>query len=92
MNIAEKRLCMCADPTTREYMEALVEEIRKYDEDVAWALVPQCVRCGGCVEPFGSCKYYDNMFKDMVGNQSDVMERYDYFDKQRQKVLKNVRN
>ena len=55
MNIAEKRLCMCADPTTREYMEALVEEIRKYDEDIAWSLVPQCVRCGGCVEPFGNC-------------------------------------
>lgn len=58
MSIAERRLCMCADPTTREYMEALVEEIRKYDEDIAWSLVPQCVRCGGCVEPFGNCQYH----------------------------------
>ena len=88
MNIAEKRLCMCADPTTREYMEALVEEIRKYDPDVAWALVPQCVRCGGCVEPFGTCQYYNNMFKDMpLEEQNDVMARYDYYDEQRQKVL-----
>ena len=64
MNIAERRLCMCADPITREYMEALVEEIRKYDEDIAWSLVPQCVRCGGCVEPFGNCQYYNNTFKN----------------------------
>ena len=89
MNIAEKRLCMCADPTTREYMEALVEEIRKYDPDVAWALVPQCVRCGGCVEPFGKCEYYNNIFKDMpLEEQKDVVARYDYYDEQRLARLK----
>ena len=89
MNIAEKRLCMCADPTTREYMEALVEEIRKYDSDVAWALVPQCVRCGGCVEPFGKCEYYNNIFKDMpLEEQKDVVARYDYYDEQRLARLK----
>lgn len=88
MNIAERRLCMCADPITREYMEALVEEIRKHDEDIAWSLVPQCVRCGGCVEPFGNCQYYNNTFKDMpIEEQNDVMARYDYYDNQRVKKL-----
>ena len=88
MNIAERRLCMCADPITREYMEALVEEIRKYDEDIAWSLVPQCVRCGGCVEPFGNCQYYNNTFKDMpIEEQSNVIARYDYYDNQRVKKL-----
>ena len=87
MNIAEKRLCMCADPTTREYMEALVEVIREYDQDIAWALVPQCVRCGGCVEPFGTCQYYNKTFENMpIEQQSDVMARYNYYDEQRQKV------
>lgn len=85
MNIAEKRLCMCADPVTREYMQALVDEIRKYDEDIAWSLVPQCVRCGGCVEPFSKCEYYKNIFKDAtLEEQQDVSKRYDIYN---QKVL-----
>lgn len=88
MNVAEKRLCMCADPITRAYMEALVEEIRKYDKDIAWALVPQCVRCGGCVEPFGKCQYYSNVFKDFPPEkQQDVIARYDHYDEYRQKEL-----
>lgn len=88
MSIAERRLCMCADPTTREYMEALVEEIRKYDEDIAWSLVPQCVRCGGCVEPFGNCQYYDSIYDRIPEEARDtVMKRYDIYDKQRVRKL-----
>ena len=88
MSIAERRLCMCADPTTREYMEALVEEIRKYDEDIAWSLVPQCVRCGGCVEPFSSCQYYDSIYDKIPEEARDtVMKRYDIYDKQRVRKL-----
>lgn len=88
MSIAERRLCMCADPTTREYMEALVEEIRKYDEDIAWSLVPQCVRCGGCVEPFGNCQYYDSIYDKIPEEARDtVMKRYDIYDKQRVRKL-----
>ncbi|MEE3418372.1 MAG: hypothetical protein VZQ62_03500 [Methanosphaera sp.] len=88
MSIAERRLCMCADPTTREYMEALVEEIRKYDEDIAWSLVPQCVRCGGCVEPFSNCQYYDSIYDRIPEEARDtVMKRYDIYDKQRVRKL-----
>lgn len=29
INISEKRLCMCADETTRKYFETVLEEIRK---------------------------------------------------------------
>lgn len=85
MNIAEKRLCMSADPTTIEYMKALVEKIREYDEDIAWSMVPQCVRCGGCVEPFGKCEYYKNLFADVsLEEQQNVTERYDIYN---QKIL-----
>lgn len=88
MSIAERRLCMCADPTTREYMEALVEEIRKYDEDIAWSLVPQCVRCGGCVEPFSNYQYYDSIYDRIPEEARDtVMKRYDIYDKQRVRKL-----
>lgn len=80
MNLAEKRLCMCADPTTRAYMEALVEAIREVEPDVAWSLVPQCVRCGGCVEPFSDCKYYETIMKGIpLEDQLDVMKRYDIY-------------
>ncbi len=80
MNIAEKRLCMSADPTTVEYTRELVEEIRKYDEDVAWSLVPQCIRCGGCVEPFSNCGFYNNVMKGYsLEEQQDVTKRYDIY-------------
>lgn len=80
MNLAEKRLCMCADPTTRDYMISLVDAIREAEPDVAWSLVPQCVRCGGCVEPFGDCKYYESIMEDVsLEDQLDVTKRYDIY-------------
>lgn len=91
MNISEKRLCMCADATTKKYWEAVIEEIKKYDELVAWSNVPQCIRCGGCVEPFSKCKFYNNLMKDITfDDQLDVMKRYDiYNEKVRKLVLTN---
>ena len=80
MNLAEKRLCRCADPTPRDYMISLVDAIREAEPDVAWSLVPQCVRCGGCVEPFGDCKYYESIMEDVsLEDQLDVTKRYDIY-------------
>lgn len=91
MNISEKRLCMCADQVTRQYWEALMEELRDYDEMIVWSNVPQCVRCGGCVEPFGQCKFYENLMKDVpIEDQMDVKKRYDIYNKKvRDLVLKD---
>lgn len=91
MNISEKRLCMCADKVTMQYWEALMDELRNYDELVVWANVPQCVRCGGCVEPFGQCKFYENLMKDVpLEDQMDVKKRYDIYNKKiRDLVLKD---
>ena len=87
-NIMEKRLCKCSDINTIKYAKGLAEAIKEYDEDIYWALVPQCVRCGGCVEPFSNCQYYNKIFEDMpLEQQSDVMARYDHYDEHRQKVL-----
>lgn len=90
INISEKRLCLCADSTTKKYWEAVIDEIRKYDELIAWANVPQCVRCGGCVEPFSECHFYDNLMKNIsLEEQQDVAKRYDiYNQKVRKLVLK----
>lgn len=88
INISERRLCTCADPTTRKYWEAVLEAVKEYDEDIYWACVPQCVRCGGCVEPFSECTFYDNFSKNLTPEQQiDVMARYDAYNEYRGKVL-----
>lgn len=88
INISERRLCTCADPTTRKYWEAVLEAVKEYDEDIYFACVPQCVRCGGCVEPFSECNFYDNFSKNLTSEQqTDIMARYDAYNEYRGKVL-----
>ena len=87
INISEKRLCTCADPTTIKYWEAVLEAIKEYDEDIYWVCVPQCIRCGGCVEPFSNCNFYSNLMKDhTLEEQQNVMKRYDIYNEYREKV------
>ena len=88
INISERRLCTCADPTTKKYWESVLEAIREYDEDVFWACVPQCIRCGACVEPFSNCKFYENFSKNLTPEQqTDIMARYDAYNEYRDEVL-----
>ena len=86
INISEKRLCMCADPTTRKYWQNVVETIREYDENIYWALVPQCIRCGACVEPFSDCKYFEKFAENLTKEELiDIMVRYDKYNEYRDK-------
>lgn len=90
ISISERRLCMCADPTTRAYWQDLKDCIEKYDEDIAWAMIPQCVRLGGCPEKFGQCKFFENLSKDWTKKELlDIAARYDkyqeYIESQREK-------
>lgn len=78
--MAEKRLCLQADPLTRAYMQSLVKAIQEYDEDLAWSLVPSCIRAGSCIELFGKCKFYDDLMKDVTKEeQMDIIKRYDIY-------------
>lgn len=88
INISERRLCTCADPTTRQYWEAVLEAIKEYDEDVYFACVPQCVRYGACVEPFSHCNFYSKFAKTLTPEQqTDIMQRYEAFEEYRAKKL-----
>ena len=88
INISAKRLCTCADPTTKKYWESVLEAIREYDEDIFWACVPQCIRCGACVEPFSDCRFYENFSKNLTPEQqTDIMARYDAYNEYRGRVL-----
>ena len=88
INLASKRLCNCADITTIKYMKGLLEAVKEYDEDIYWACVPQCIRCGGCVEPFSECEFYKGLMKDStLEEQMDVMNRYNKYEEFREKKL-----
>lgn len=84
INISEKRLCMCADKTAREYWNDLLNELKEVDYEVYWACVPQCIRCGGCPEKFGNCKFFENFAKGLTKEQLiDMKKRYDAFNEYR---------
>ena len=92
INISERRLCTCADPTTRKYWEAVLEAVKEYDEDIFWACTPQCIRCGGCPETFSNCRYYENFAKTLTPEQqTDIMARYDAYNEYREKEFVRVR-
>lgn len=92
IDMASRRLCNQADKTTIGYMQDLVSAIKEYDEDIAWALVPSCVRYGGCNEPFGNCTFYDNFSKNLtMEQQTDIMKRYDAYNEYRDKILRKVK-
>ena len=81
INISRKRLCTSADPLTIQYWKAVLEAIKEYDEDIYWACVPECVRCGGCPE-YKSCGYYDSLMKDAEPEEQRVLKlRYDRYNK-----------
>lgn len=81
INISRKRLCTSADPLTRQYWQTVLEAIKEYDEDIYWACVPECVRCGGCSE-YNSCGYYDKLMEDStVEEQKTLRLRYDRYNK-----------
>lgn len=95
INISAKRLCMTADPITRQYWESVLSAVKEYDEDIFWACVPQCIRCGACVEPFSNCEFYKQFSKNLtLDQQIDIMKRYDAYNEHREKglVLSKTRN
>lgn len=80
LNISERRLCTCADKTTIKYWKGVLEAVKEYDEDIAWACVPQCLAHGGCIEPFAHCRYYDNLKELMTDKaKTNIQKRYDFY-------------
>lgn len=77
MNISERRLCTCASEETRKYWMGVLQAIRGYDEDIYWSNVPQCIRCGSCIECFSKCRFYEN-FKENIINEAktNIVKRY----------------
>lgn len=92
INISMRRLCYQADPTTIKEWEAVLDAVREYDEDIYWACVPQCIRCGACVEPFGKCTFFDKFAEgltkeELIDMRTRLNKYNEYRDQQRAKVL-----
>ena len=87
INISKKRMCTGADPTTRLYWKAVWEAIREYDENIAWAMVPECIRDGGCPE-YQPCGLFEKFAEGLTKEElMDVKTRYDKFNEYRDAMV-----
>lgn len=83
INISKKRMCTGADPTTRLYWKAVWKAIREYDENIAWAMVPECIRDGGCPE-YQPCGLFEKFAEGLTKEElMDIKTRYDKFNEYR---------
>lgn len=67
MTVANKRLCMQADPTTRLLVQMICDEATKVNPEFSSLLVPNCAYHGGvCHEmnPCGLYQYYNNQIHE----------------------------
>ena len=89
INISRKRLCNQADKQTQIVWLEVVKAIAEYDQDIAWACVPEGIRSCGCPEKFGNCRACENIIKQMVfDDRLDLTKRYDHYNNTRNKILK----
>jgi hypothetical protein len=89
INISRKRLCNQADRTTQIIWLEVIKAVAAYDEDIAWACVPEGIRTCGCPEKFGTCHACENIISVMnFDDRMDLEKRYDHYNNHRNKVLK----
>lgn len=80
INISRKRLCKQADATTQKVWYMVIKEIAKYDEDIAWACVPEGIRTCGCPERFASCCVCENIISNLdFFDRLDLEKRYNHY-------------
>lgn len=72
INISRKRLCTKASLETREAWQAMIEEVKKLDPELACVQVPECIYRGFCPEP-ESCGY-ENTSK-YINNRMNYVQR-----------------
>lgn len=89
INISRKRLCNQVDRTTQKIWLEVIKKIAEYDQDIAWACIPEGIRCCGCPEKFGNCCICENVISTMdFYSRMDIEKRYDHYNIHRNKVLK----
>lgn len=84
INISRKRNCFDASKETREFWELVLEEVKKYEPELYWVCVPECIHCAGCKEKYPCNEHHFTEFLRYVGKDNltklfDVHKRYDYY-------------
>lgn len=87
LNISQKRLCMQASKETREVWQMVVDEVAKYDEDIAWACIPEGIHVASCPEEFGNCKSCTNFLDTLTKEELlDLHARLTKYQEHKEKV------
>ena len=84
LDLARKRLCFCATPEARSYVVSLKFTLKDAGyEEVADAMVPNCVFQCGCPEGFNkTCKFFETFVRianEKYVNLLDIQQRYDLY-------------
>lgn len=90
LNISQKRLCNQASKETREVWQMVVNEVSKYDDDIAWACCPEGIHQASCPESFGNCdscvKFLNTLDKEQLLNLKERLNAYNEY--RNEKILK----
>ena len=84
INITRRRECTSASKQTREFWNAVLLEIKKFEPELYSRCVRECIYRGGCPEYPKSCGWWDgfcNKHKDR--NLLNIHERYDVYNEDR---------
>lgn len=89
INISKKRLCNQADINTRQIWQMVVDEVAKYDEDIAFACVPEGIHVASCPEAFGNCKKCLNFLDTLTKEELlDLHARLTKYQEHKEKARK----
>lgn len=81
-----RRLCITADPETREYAEDFKTALRPVQKEISDALVPNCVYRGGCPE-MTPCGFWDDFTdwcyfrNEPIGVTTCIQHRYELYNR-----------
>ena len=78
INMMNNRLCVgCVSYQTRKLAEALLEEVKKVEPELALCCVPNCIKYCGCKELFaGGCVHFNKFYTETNGDIQNIEERY----------------
>lgn len=78
MVVANKRLCMKADPVTRKVVAEMCETVKDTCPEIYLFLLPACTYNGGTCHEIDSCGICDKKYLDiLVSFMENFMEKFD---------------
>ena len=82
INISRKRYCNCASKETRDAWKMIMEEVNKFEPELYFVCVPECVYRGGCPEMLKCDERFFGKFVSSVENKMQLLnveKRYELY-------------